>query len=308
MNTRSKILLTIVSIIFLYAILLIFSDIEKIYDKVIDFKIEFLPIILVLSPLAWFLVYIRWYLLLQNLDIKIPHKDNFLIFLGSAALGITPGKVGELLKSQFFKEKFDVERTKTVPLIFIEKFYDIISAVIISFFGIWYFQEAAYIIIGATASIVILSILISSQSTFNKAVRVFGKFSFTKKFLDPLSESYVYIRKSLSWKIAILSISLSIGYWLIVSLIVYFVMLALSIDPLDFGVLIITYTSSLILGAVSFLPGGIGVTEGTLVGLFSLQNIEISTAVVLVVFIRIFILWYSVIVGFISLKISKVFS
>ena len=139
-------------------------------------------------------------------------------------------------------------------------------------------------------------------------MRVFGKFSFTKKFLDPLSESYVYIRKSLSWKIAILSISLSIGYWLIVSLIVYFVMLALSIDPLDFGVLIITYTSSLILGAVSFLPGGIGITEGTLVGLFSLQNIEISTAVVLVVFIRIFILWYSVIVGFISLKISKVFS
>ena len=108
-------------------------------------------------------------------------------------------------------------------------------------------------------------------------MRVFGKISFTKKFLDPLSESYVYIRKSLSWKIAILSISLSIGYWLIVSLIVYFVMLALSIDPLDFGVLIITYTSSLILGAVSFLPGGIGITEGTLVGLFSLQNIEIST-------------------------------
>ena len=72
--------------------------------------------------------------------------------------------------------------------------------------------------------------------------------------------------------------------------------------------LIITYTSSLILGAVSFLPGGIGVTEGTLVGLFSLQNIDISTAVVLVVFIRIFILWYSVIVGFISLKISRVFS
>jgi uncharacterized protein (TIRG00374 family) len=85
-------------------------------------------------------------------------------------------------------------------------------------------------------------------------------------------------------------------------------MLALSIDPLDFGILIITYTSSLILGAVSFLPGGIGVTEGTLVGLFSLQDIEISTAVVLVVFIRIFILWYSVIVGFVSLKISKVFS
>ena len=79
MNTRSKILLTITSIIFLYAILLLFSDIEKIYNKLIDFKIEFLPIILVLSPLAWFLIYIRWYLLLQNLGIKVPHKNNFLL-------------------------------------------------------------------------------------------------------------------------------------------------------------------------------------------------------------------------------------
>jgi uncharacterized protein (TIRG00374 family) len=308
MNTRSKILLTIILIIFLYAILLLFSDIEKIYDKLIDFKIEFLPIILVLSPLAWFLIYIRWYLLLQNLGIKIPHKNNFLIFLGSSALGITPGKVGELLKAQFFKEKFGIERTKTVPLIFVEKFYDVVSAVIISFFGIWYFQEAGYIIIGAIVSIIILSALISSQSIFNKAIHIFGKFSFTKKFLEPLSESYEYIRESLRWKIAVLSISLSIGYWLVISVTVYFVMLALNIDPLDFGVLIITYTASLILGAVSFLPGGIGVTEGTLVGLFSLQNIDISTAIVLVIFIRIFILWYSVIVGFISLKISRVFS
>ena len=66
----------------------------------------------------------------------LRHLFNFLIFLGGSALGITPGKVGELLKSQFLKEKFGVERTKTVPLIFVENFYDVISAIIISFFGI----------------------------------------------------------------------------------------------------------------------------------------------------------------------------
>ena len=64
------------------------------------------------------------------------------------------------------------------------------------------------------------------------------------------------------------------------------------------------YSSSLILGAASFIPGGIGVTEGSIAGLLTLNGVDISIAFVLGILIRIFTLWYGVLIGFIALKIS----
>ena len=69
--------------------------------------------------------------------------------------------------------------------------------------------------------------------------------------------------------------------------------------------IISSYSSSLIVGALSFIPGGLGVAEGSLIGLFSLQNIDFSEAIVIVVLIRFFTLWFSTIVGFVALKTSK---
>ena len=66
-----------------------------------------------------------------------------------------------------------------------------------------------------------------------------------------------------------------------------------------------TYSSSLLIGAISFIPGGIAVAEGSLVGLFSIQGINLAEAMVIVVIIRLFTLWFSTIAGFIALKTSK---
>jgi len=85
---------------------------------------------------------------------------------------------------------------------------------------------------------------------------------------------------------------------------VYCILLAFDIDIINYFAVIATYASSLILGAASFIPGGLGVAEGSLLGMLSSQGVEISMAFVLVVLIRIFTLWYSVIVGLISLKLS----
>jgi uncharacterized protein (TIRG00374 family) len=81
-------------------------------------------------------------------------------------------------------------------------------------------------------------------------------------------------------------------------------LLAFGIDIIDYFSVVSIYASSLILGAASFIPGGLGVAEGSLVGMLNAQGVEISMAFVLVVLIRIFTLWYGVIAGFISLKLS----
>ena len=45
-------------------------------------------------------------------------------------------------------------------------------------------------------------------------------------------------------------------------------------------------------------------TEGSLVGLFTFEGIDISLALVLSVIIRLTTLWYSVSIGFIGLKLT----
>jgi uncharacterized membrane protein YbhN (UPF0104 family) len=64
------------------------------------------------------------------------------------------------------------------------------------------------------------------------------------------------------------------------------------------------YSSSLIIGAISFIPGGVGITEGSIAGLLTLGGIELSVALVLGIMIRIFTLWFGVGIGFIFLKLS----
>ena len=308
MKISKKITIVILIVIGFYAVFLLFSDIEKISNKLINFKIEFLPIIFSLVPIAWILVYLRWYFLLRNLDIRVPHKENFTVFLTSAMLGITPGKAGELLKSQFFKEKFGISRTKTISLIFVEKFYDLTGAIIISFVGIWLFPEAGYIIIVGLIILIFIFVMISSRKIFNKTSKLFARFTVTRKFVDPILESSEIIKTSVRGKIAFFSIILSVGYWFIISLSIYFVFLALEIDSLSFLTIISTYVASVILGVLSFLPAGIGVTEGSLVGLLSLQGIEISTAIVIALLVRLFTLWYGVAVGLLLLKTSGILS
>ena len=113
MKIGNKILIVVIAVIGLYAAFLIYSDINTISSKISDFKIEIIPIILLLVTSGWFVLFFRWYLLLRNAKIFIPVKDSFLIFMSGFALTIIPGKVGELVKSQLLKTKFGIARSKT---------------------------------------------------------------------------------------------------------------------------------------------------------------------------------------------------
>ena len=61
---------------------------------------------------------------------------------------------------------------------------------------------------------------------------------------------------------------------------------------------------STIMGAISLVPGGIGVTEGGMIGFLLLYDIDYTTAFASVLAVRIFTLWFSVIIGIIALKIK----
>ena len=304
MKILNKIIIIIIAFVGLYAAFLIASDVSTISEKISSFKIEFLPIIISLVTSSWFVLFARWHLLLKNSKIFIPKKDSLLIFFSGFAFAVIPGKAGDLIKSQLLKTKFEIPRSRTVPIIMLEQLYTIIGLVFLSFFGIWYFELGMYVIGFFTALLVFAFILMSNRKIFNKLVLLLGKWKFTSKFVEPLSSSYDVIKKSARGPIAFYASALTAIFWLIEAVVVYFVLLSFGVDNIEFLKVIPTYTTSLMLGFLSFLPMGLGVVEGSLASFFSLQGIEISLSLTLVVIIRLFTRWYGVAVGFLALKLS----
>ncbi len=305
MKFKKSLLLGILGIIAIYAIILIAFDLNIISEKINDFDFQYLPFIIPLIPLTWGVLFLRWNLLLKNSAIDIPLKDNFMIFISGFALGVTPGKVGELIKAQLLKNKFNIPRSKTAPLVIVERFYDFFAIAIISLFGILVFEYSIYIFTILAIGIIIFLTITSSEKLFLKFLQKIEKIKFLRNFSSELPKSFTIIQKSTRGKIFPLSIILSVIFWILDSIIAYLTLLSFGIDIIDYFVLMSIYTSSIILGVISFLPLGIGVVEGSLVGFLSLNGIEFPLATAIVVFIRFFTRWIGVMAGFLGLKFSN---
>jgi uncharacterized protein (TIRG00374 family) len=303
MKFDNRFFLVIIGAITLYAVFLMITDFSLIASKISNFKIIYLPIILLIIPIGWLSTFIRWNFLLKNSGISIPVRENIKIYLAGFAF-VLPAKFGELIKSQILKTKYDVPHKTTTSLVLTERLYDLAGAVAVSFLGLLSIGMGAYIIVIALLILIVVFAVISSRTIFNHIISLVGRIKFLRRFEDPLSDSYETVRISTRGKMAFVGITTSSISWLLESLAVYCILLAFDIDIINYFAVVATYASSLILGAASFIPGGLGVAEGSLLGMLSSQGVEISMAFVLVVLIRVFTLWYSVIVGLFSLKLS----
>ena len=251
---------------------------------------------------------IKWHFLLKNCEIDIPLTKSIAVFLSGLAFEITPGQIGVLMKSQILKTSFNISHTKTVPIVMVEKAYDLIGAILASIIGIIILGMDLYLIIIAILVLTIVFFIIYYRPASKLFLKRITKTKFFSKYVENISEFDKIVQKSTNVKVATICILLAVTYWFIVSTAVYYTLIGFDINILDYLKVLSIYAISILLGAISFIPGGVGITEGALAGLFTLEGIDVSTALILSVIIRIFVLWYSVSIGFISLKFTGWFS
>ena len=304
MKLENNIILILVAAIGIYGIFLFLSDFSIILEKVSNFKINYLPLILLLVSASWVPLIIKWHFLLKNSRINVPLTKSIAIFFSGSAFEVTPGQIGILIKSQLLKTSSNISRTKTVPIVIVEKIYDLIGAILASVIGIIILGMEFYLIIIAISVLATIFFFMyhrrSSELVFNRIT----KLKFFSKYIDNMSEFYEVVKKSTNVKAATICILLALTYWFIISAAAYYTLIAFDVNLLDYLKVLAIYTTSTLLGAISFIPGGIGITEGSIAGLFTLNGVDISTALILGVMIRVLTLWYSVGVGFISLKFT----
>ena len=301
-----KYLIIIFVAVAIYSLFLFFSDFSIVYEKLQNFQITLLPLILLVVFSSWLVLFIRWMILLKKHQIQIPLKINFLIFFAGFTLAISPAKSGELIKSVLLKNKCGIAATKTIPIVFLERFYDIIGTTAVAIIGITFLGLELGIVL-ALVPIVILVIfyLFYSKRSFDFTLKILNHIKPLQKFLSNIEESHEIIRHSSDVKTICSCSGLTIIFRIIEAIGILLILQALGINFIEFFNLLSMYSASVILGSISMSPGGLGVTEGSFAGLLTLYELELQTTLAIAVIVRFFTMWFAIVVGFISLKLSE---
>ena len=301
-----KYLIIIFVAVAIYSSFLFFSDFSIVYEKLQNFQITLLPLILLIVFSSWLVLFIRWMVLLKKHQIQIPLKINFLIFFAGFTLAISPAKSGELIKSVLLKNKCGIAATKTIPIVFLERFYDIIGTTAVAIIGITFLGlELGIVLTVVPIAIFVIFYLFYSKRSFNFSLKILNRIKLLQKFSSNIEESHNIIRHSSDLKTICSCSALTIVFRIIEAIGILLILQALGINFIEFFNLLCIYSASVILGSISMSPGGLGVTEGSFAGLLTLYKLELQTTLAVAVIVRFFTMWFAIVVGFISLKLSE---
>lgn len=301
MDFRKKTFFIIIGVIVVYALFVIFSDASLLIEKFRHFDSKYLFAIIPLVLLSYLIRGMRWNMLLKSLDINITVKQSLEIYFAGLAFGITPAKIGEVVKSYILKKNHSQPISKTAPIVFVERYYDLVGIILISLIGIWFVNLEKIMIILLFIGAVSILVLSQRRSLVESILKKISTIPILKKYLVNILSTFDSIHVLLRPRIYTKGIAYSILAWGIESLAVYMIFQGFKIE-LDFPIVVLIFTLSTIIGGLSMLPGGIGVTEGGMLGLLLLYNIDYTVAFGLVLMVRVFTLWFSVIIGIIFLK------
>ncbi len=298
---RKKILVSIVIAGIVYLIFALYADYQKVIDAFSNFNWLLLPLLLILSLFNYITRYFKWDYYLSVINVKIKKVDSLLIFMSGLIMSITPGKVGELLKSYLVKEVTNTPISKTAPVIFAERITDFISLLLITIIGAFAFDYRLMLTIVISVFFIFLILISNNKKISLKILSSLERLSFLRKYLINIhlayESAYQLLRPIPLLKMTIISIIA----WGFECLGYYIILLNFHIE---FGLFwaSFSYAFAIIAGAISMLPGGLGVTEGSLTYLLIQKGITDNVAVATTFIVRVVTLWFAVLVGIASVS------
>ena len=242
---------------------------------------------------------------LESSGIKLSFLANFKICLIGMAMLVTPGGAGMLIKSHFLKKKFGLSISKTAPTVFAERYHDFLALTTILIFSLifTFTIEAAISGVIAFVLLIIVYIIFTNNKWLKKIEEKIRKIKFFKNSFPANLEITNSVNSLKTRNSMISGWLISTILWSIDAIAIYFGFVAFNLEIGIFEAVQIFFTA-LMYGTISFLPAGIGVTEGVFIGLLLSNNLELSIATSLILFIRLTTIWFYTLLGFIALKLT----
>jgi uncharacterized protein (TIRG00374 family) len=256
-----------------------------------------------LASLNYLVRFARWHYYLKVLGIEVPAGHSLMVFLGGFSLTVTPGKLGEVVKAFLLRESHGIPATRTAPIIIAERFTDLVGLLLLACVGIFTFQtDPRFLIVGA-GLIGFGLIVVSVASVAKFFLRVAARVPLVSKIAPKLEEAHTTTAALLRPRPLFLGVLLSVVSWFFECAAFWAVVHGFAGASVNLQAAIFIYASMTVAGALSFLPGGLGVTEAGMLAMLGQlgSGCGRSVAAAATFVTRLCTLWFAVFVGIVAL-------
>lgn len=303
LNNKRNLSISLIFVCVLYISAVLLGNPEKIYAAIS--KMSSLNWLLVLSCSLsnYILRFVRWHYYLSYLKHNITLFQNFLYYMAGFALTITPAKVGETIRSTYLA-RHGVPYSHSLAMFFTERFLDVVVIALLSLFSLQIGSANAsgninnFIVISVIAIVSFIPLL--RQTFVTHFIYMLHK-KIPWNFLQSLIQHFINLlttaRNLFAFKPIYTGLFLGSIAWIIQGFAFYFIITTLDIE-ISLQQSIGIYAISLLAGALSFIPGGIGTTEAVMTLLLTLLGADTATAIAVALISRLSTLWFAVGLGF----------
>jgi uncharacterized membrane protein YbhN (UPF0104 family) len=294
--TGKKLLLVMLLTVLVFFGLAGYGDLQEVSARLAQFPVTYLMAALALAVLNYLLRFVRWAYYLRVLGINVPFHISFFVFLSGLGMSITPGKVGEFLKSHLLRDRVGVVVASSTPAIAMERVTDVMSVVLLGLTGLALLPPAVSLALVAVSGLCggAMLLITSRRSDWLLELPVL------RRWKGPLSTSREGLRMLTAPRAMLIAVVLGGLAWLSEGVALWIILQGLNADVALLQALPV-YAAATLIGAISTLPGGLVGTEGTMLALLQRVGIGPGPAAAATLLVRLVTLWFAVGIGLVAL-------
>lgn len=287
----------------LIILLISYAPLHKIRIALQSFNDWDFPFLIGLSVAYYGLKVVRFWYLMQSIGIHKPFKLVLVSYLSSQPISLIPG--GEIYRSHALKRYTGVPVKKSVAQFTLQGFLEalsltgiaVVSAVVIGSFRI------PFIVLAILLAIGVLAIRDGHVATISAQLNRLPFMEMGGSTIEQFSKKH---QEALSRRWLPLLFGLSLAADLVGVVIAYVAVTGVGgqISVFQAGLL---YVIPIVVGFLSFLPGGLGVSEQSAVGVLLLSDVSVGQAVAATLIMRVAIVGSGVFYGVLAQLAGRVY-
>lgn len=246
---------------------------------------------------SWLLRYSRWHYLLSRLGGNPAFFRGFIIYLSGFAYTATPGKGGELVRARYLT-RIGFTNAQVVAAFVFERSFDLIVVLLIASFAFLTHDllHLSGVFVAAVVCALVLFVGIAGRLEGQSGGSSSGGVRILTRFRKGLAGCGKHLKDLVKLPVLLVSFILGLFAWLLIAVSFVLLLHGMSLTlPLNVG--LSSYPLSMLAGAASMLPGGVGATEASLAFILAQNGISFAEALSAAIAIRILTLWSAILVG-----------
>ncbi len=256
--------------------------------------------------------FVKWEIYLRRLAIpRLSLRTSGLVFFSGFSMSVTPGKVGELIKCVYLRRLTGVPVARTSAVVAAERITDGLAMLALSGVGLTQFAYGRTLLGVAFVAVLALVVALRRPRLLASVLGWMEGRPLVGRAVEHLTAFVAASNELLRPGLLAGAVGLGVVSWLGECVAFFLVLVGLGIPATWHLLLVATFVLAVssIVGAVSMLPGGLGVADASVAGMLLLlvpdDAMTRGTAVAATLLIRFATLWFAVILGGIALALLQ---